>query len=238
MIGQPKVYSSYLVQPRIRPDHGRWKGFRTQYYVVKRSNPHLLRNTLGIMVVWVSVIASVQSLTVSSPTAAQLASVPTVDSPVVAAPDPSAPVASTAQTPAPAVQVASAAAPAAPPPAPVVQTAVATSTGAIAPFGTYRNNYAYGQCTWYVASRRPTPTNWGNANTWYYRAAAAGRRVGSIPAVGAIAWTSAGRYGHVALVERVSADGRQVTISEMNYNGNWNRITTRTVPASYFRYIY
>jgi surface antigen len=29
-----------------------------------------------------------------------------------------------------------------------------------------------------------------------------------------------------------------VTVSEMNYNGNWGRKTSRTVPASSFRYIY
>jgi surface antigen len=98
------------------------------------------------------------------------------------------------------------------------------------------NGYAYGYCTYYVASRRGVPSNWGNANTWYYNAQASGFRVGSVPVPGAIAWTGAGYYGHVAYVEAVN--GSNVTVSEMNYNGNWNRVTSRTVPASTFRYIY
>ncbi len=98
------------------------------------------------------------------------------------------------------------------------------------------NGYTRGYCTYYVASRRAVPSNWGNANTWYYSAQASGFSVGSAPVPGAIAWTGAGYYGHVAYVESVS--GSMVTVSEMNYNGNWNRVTSRTVPASSFRYIY
>lgn len=98
------------------------------------------------------------------------------------------------------------------------------------------NGYAYGYCTYYVASRRAVPSNWGNANQWYYNAQASGFSVGSSPVPGAIAWTGAGYYGHVAYVESVS--GSMVTVSEMNYNGGWNRVSSRTVPASSFRYIY
>jgi surface antigen len=98
------------------------------------------------------------------------------------------------------------------------------------------NGYAFGYCTWYVANRRNIPSNWGNANQWYYNAQASGFSVGSTPVPGAIAWTGAGYYGHVAYVESVS--GGNVTISEMNYNGNWDRVTYRTVSASSFRYIY
>ncbi|HSX14702.1 MAG TPA: LysM peptidoglycan-binding domain-containing protein [Candidatus Saccharimonadales bacterium] len=98
------------------------------------------------------------------------------------------------------------------------------------------NGYAYGYCTYYVASRRYVPSNWGNAAAWYYNAKASGYAVGSAPAAGAIAWTSGGYYGHVAYVEGVS--GGMVTVSEMNYNGGWNHISSRTVPASEFRYIY
>jgi surface antigen len=87
-----------------------------------------------------------------------------------------------------------------------------------------------------VASHRSVPSNWGNANAWYYNAQASGFSVGSVPVPGAIAWTGAGYYGHVAYVEGVS--GGMVTVSEMNYNGNWDRVTSRTVPASSFRYIY
>ena len=115
-----------------------------------------------------------------------------------------------------------------------------TSRGSSAPQLTYfaggANGYAYGYCTYYVASRRSVPGNWGNANAWYYNAQASGFSVGSQPVPGAIAWTGAGYYGHVAYVESVS--GGMVTVSEMNYNGNWNRVTSRTVSASSFRYIY
>lgn len=99
-----------------------------------------------------------------------------------------------------------------------------------------RNAYAYGYCTWYVATRRAIPGWWGNAVSWYSNAQISGYSVGSVPRVGAIAWTGAGYYGHVAYVEGVS--GGNVTVSEMNWNGNWNRVTSRTVPASSFRYIY
>jgi surface antigen len=39
-----------------------------------------------------------------------------------------------------------------------------------------------------------------------------------------------GGAGHVAIVESVNADG-SITISEMNYAGNFNRVTSRTVSA-------
>lgn len=98
------------------------------------------------------------------------------------------------------------------------------------------NSYAYGYCTYYIAGRRKVPSNWGNANAWYYNAQISGYAVGSVPRPGAIAWSPAGYYGHVAYVESVS--GGMVTVSEMNFNGAWNRVTYRTVPASSFRYIY
>lgn len=98
------------------------------------------------------------------------------------------------------------------------------------------NGYALGYCTYYVASRRSVPSNWGNANTWYYNAQASGFSVGSTPVPGAIAWTGAGYFGHVAYVESVS--GGMVTVSEMNFNGGWNRVSSRTTSASSFRYIY
>jgi surface antigen len=100
------------------------------------------------------------------------------------------------------------------------------------------NGYSYGYCTYYVAGRRRVPSNWGNASQWYYNAIASGYSVGSSPRPGAIAQTSGGwgGFGHVAYVE--SVNGGSVTVSEMNYNGGWNRVSTRTVPASTFRYIY
>jgi N-acetylmuramoyl-L-alanine amidase len=127
----------------------------------------------------------------------------------------------------------------APAPAPVaapVVAAASTFRPTLTHFQYSGNGYAFGYCTYYVATRRNVPSNWGNANQWYYNAQASGFRVGSVPVPGAIAWTGAGYYGHVAYVESVS--GGEVTISEMNYNGNWDRVTERTVPAYSFSYIY
>lgn len=95
------------------------------------------------------------------------------------------------------------------------------------------NTYTSGYCTWYAKNMRPDlPNNLGNADTWVYRAAAQGIPTGSTPQVGAI-----GQQGmHVVYVERVNSDGT-VFISEMNYQGLYVR-STRTVPASYFSYIY
>ncbi|QQR53262.1 CHAP domain-containing protein [bacterium] len=107
----------------------------------------------------------------------------------------------------------------------------------LASTSSFTNNYARGQCTWYVASRRPIPSGWGNANNWYRSALAAGWPVGNLPAIGAIAQTSTGAFGHVALVEDISTDGSQVYVSEMNYQGLWVR-STRWANSSSFRYIY
>jgi surface antigen len=95
------------------------------------------------------------------------------------------------------------------------------------------NTYAPGYCTWYAKNRRPDlPNNLGNADTWFARAAAQGYATGYAPRAGAI-----GQRGmHVVYVERVNGDGT-VTVSEMNYYGLYV-VSSRTVPASYFVYIY
>lgn len=95
------------------------------------------------------------------------------------------------------------------------------------------NTYTPGYCTWYAKNKRPDlPNNLGNADTWVARAAAQGIPTGSAPRAGAI-----GQQGmHVVYVERVNADGT-VFISEMNFKGLYV-VSTRTVPASYFQYIY
>jgi LysM repeat protein len=124
--------------------------------------------------------------------------------------------------------------------APIVAAARIASVNAITPrltsFSSGANGYAYGYCTYYIAGRRPIPGFWGDARNWYYNAQASGFSVGSVPVAGAIAWTAAGYYGHVAYVE--SVNGNSVTVSEMNFNGAWNRVTYRTASASSFRYIY
>ncbi len=95
--------------------------------------------------------------------------------------------------------------------------------------------YSFGQCTYYVSSRRPIPNNWGNARDWLPRARALGWLTGPNPSVGAIAWTPSGPWGHVAYVEKV--DGERVLVSEMNYAG-WNLKSYRWAASASFQYIY
>ena len=97
------------------------------------------------------------------------------------------------------------------------------------------NRYAFGQCTWYAYERRaqlgrPVGSFWGNAATWAMYARAAGYPVDNTPGVGAV-MQNGGGYGHVAIVESVNA-GESITISEMNYAGNFDRVTSRTVSWS------
>lgn len=100
------------------------------------------------------------------------------------------------------------------------------------------NNYAWGNCTYYVKSKRPDISNsLGNANTWYSAAKSRGWKVGTKAKKGAIATSTGGWLGHVAYVEGVTPDGEWVTISEMNAPG-FNVISSKTVRFSEFRYIY
>jgi surface antigen len=127
----------------------------------------------------------------------------------------------------------------APPPAPPAEQQLVSSSQPVNNFTRTRrrgNSYVYGHCTFYVAQRRADiPPFWGHARSWYSSAQRSGYRTGTVPAVGAVAWTPFGWYGHVALVEEVRGD--QVLISEMNYV-RWNAVNTRWVNASEFKYIY
>jgi len=94
------------------------------------------------------------------------------------------------------------------------------------------NKYAYGNCTWYAYERRaqlgrPVGSYWGNAATWAMYARAAGYTVDFNPSVGAVIQNGGG-YGHVAIVESVN-QGESITLQEMNYAGNFNRVTSRTM---------
>lgn len=100
--------------------------------------------------------------------------------------------------------------------------------------GSFANTYTRGQCTWYVASRRQVPSNWGNAYTWLFRARAAGYATGSVPRAGAIGWEHG---NHVVYVEGVNADGT-VNISEMNWGGRPGVVHNRTTAPGEFLYIY
>lgn len=99
----------------------------------------------------------------------------------------------------------------------------------------YANSYARGQCTFYIASQRNVPSNWGNAREWLANARAAGWATGSVPQVGAIAWTGAGRAGHVSIVRAIM--GNQILVQEMNYVGV-GVISSRVANASEMIYIY
>jgi LysM repeat protein len=94
------------------------------------------------------------------------------------------------------------------------------------------DGFPYGQCTYYVATRRAV--NWsGNAINWW--AAAQGKRPeGHVPVQGAIVVFNIGWVGHVAYVEHVNLDGT-FEISEMNYHadgGGWGRVDYRTISSS------
>lgn len=90
------------------------------------------------------------------------------------------------------------------------------------------NNFPYGYCTWYVASRRNVAWS-GDAWQWYGNAVAAGYAVGSQPVPGSIMVTWESGWGHVAYVE--SVNGNSFTVSEMNVNG-WGITSSRTVTTS------
>lgn len=87
----------------------------------------------------------------------------------------------------------------------------------LAPVFAWPNTYEWGNCTWGVASWIPVPDDLGNANTWAAKAAVHGYQVTTVPKIGAVAQTSRGYWGHVAVVEDVN--GSQVKIKEMNSLG-------------------
>jgi surface antigen len=98
------------------------------------------------------------------------------------------------------------------------------------------NHFAYGFCTYYVATRRCVP--WlGNARDWYTAAASMGYHEGTLPVAGAIVVFRPGvdgtsSLGHVAYVEAIGpADGipaGEFKLSEMNFAG-WNEVDYRVL---------
>jgi len=116
------------------------------------------------------------------------------------------------------------------------QIAAARSPRGSAPCG---DGFAYGQCTWYVASRRCVPWG-GNADMWYYNAARMGFPEGHTPVPGAIVvfWPGgdgASSIGHVAYVEAVGPaagiPAGYFKLSEMNFDG-WARVNYRVLPGN------
>jgi len=82
---------------------------------------------------------------------------------------------------------------------------------------------------------RTLPTGWGNANNWGYAAEGAGYTVNGTPDIGSVAWTTAGPFGHVAVVAAIQ--GSNVIVSEMNYD-DAGHFRYGTYPISYFQYIH
>jgi surface antigen len=102
--------------------------------------------------------------------------------------------------------------------------------------GSCGDHFAYGFCTYYVATRRCVP--WlGNARDWYSAAAAMGYKEGRVPVAGAIVVFRPGVsgvswLGHVAYVEAVGptqgVPAGAFKLSEMNFAG-WNRVDYRVL---------
>lgn len=116
----------------------------------------------------------------------------------------------------------------------------------IVPGGGDDMGYPWGQCTWGVAKRMnqlglqlkgrdgskiPIISTMGNGMDWVATASRLGGETGNIPRDGAIISFNLGnQYGHVALVEKVYADG-SFLISETNYNGS-AVVTFRTISGA------
>jgi len=85
------------------------------------------------------------------------------------------------------------------------------------------------QCTSFAAFRLSNvngfelPGAYGNAGEWGYRARREGYRVDNKPAIGAIAWSTAGGYGHVAWVSNVMGDNIEIEEYNYDYKGNYNK---------------
>jgi LysM repeat protein len=94
------------------------------------------------------------------------------------------------------------------------------------------DTFPYGQCTYYVASRRDV-TWGGNAWAWFDNANGV-RPEGHVPVAGAIVVFHSGWFGHVAYVENVYPDG-SFEVSEMNFyvggGSGWGRVDRRTIAA-------
>ncbi len=124
----------------------------------------------------------------------------------------------------------------------IVQTPAASVGSSTNNFYGQSHAFPWGQCTWWVAQKRPIPA-WGHAKDWLNNAIRSGYAVckGSycIPQVGSVISLSGNRYyGHVGYVEEVKGD--KVVFSEMNYIGlgRMNYRTLRVGSSSIKGYIY
>lgn len=115
-----------------------------------------------------------------------------------------------------------------PPPPPPVVAPIQTSSVVI----DYTNLYTPGQCVWAIKNWKPeVPNGLGDARNWGYALG-----YDTNPTIGAVAWTTAGYYGHVA--EVVAISNGQVEVKEMNgYLGPFN-IDYRWASINEFAYIH
>jgi hypothetical protein len=104
--------------------------------------------------------------------------------------------------------------------------------------------YPRGQCTWYVATRRPDlpyfPGKSGDALNWIKSARRVHLPTGDKPRAAAVAvfqpqQYQAGRFGHVAYVESVQGD--EITISEANFKHRPPG-SRRTIEWAGLRFVY
>ena len=97
-------------------------------------------------------------------------------------------------------------------------------------------SYQAGQCVWGVATWTAVPAGLSNANQWDDRARAMGYEVTKVPAIGAVAVSNAGYYGHVELVTDKTAT--MVKTKGMNVRGPYT-VVESWKPYGYFDwYIY
>lgn len=75
-------------------------------------------------------------------------------------------------------------------------------------------------------------SSWGHAKDWGGVAQSLGIAVDMNPAIGAVAWSSSGTYGHVAWVS--SVDGDAVTVEEYNYNTPYGFGERSNIPKTFF----
>ena len=93
------------------------------------------------------------------------------------------------------------------------------------------DSFPYGECTYYVATRRNVTWS-GNAGEWWQNARWS-RPEGEVPVAGAVVVFEGAGYsfdGHVGFVDSVNPDGSFV-IQEMNYDGR-GVIDQRTIQAN------
>ena len=123
-------------------------------------------------------------------------------------------------------------------PAPVTTTTTDTYYGYL--YNTGSHPMPWGWCTWWAWQRRnelgrTLPGGLGNARNWAWQPANAGYAVDKTPEPGAVFVSTGGYYGHVGVVEAVNDDGT-LSVSDMNYAGNFGRVTYRTVQYSEWAY--